>query len=52
MSFAMPSNVDTVIVDGRVLRRAGRLTAYDHPKIVADAREAAYALREKAKWPT
>jgi len=51
VSFAMPSNVDTVIVDGRVLRRAGKFTAYDHPKIVAEAREAAYALRDKAKWP-
>src|SRR3954470_3730653 len=37
VSFGLPSNVDTVIVDGRVLRRAGRFTAYDHPKIVAEA---------------
>jgi 5-methylthioadenosine/S-adenosylhomocysteine deaminase len=51
VSFALPSNVDTVIVDGRILRRAGRFTAYDHPQIVAAARDAAYALRDKAKWP-
>jgi 5-methylthioadenosine/S-adenosylhomocysteine deaminase len=51
VSFALPSNVDTVLVDGRILRRAGRFTAYDHPQIVASAREAAYALRDKAKWP-
>jgi cytosine/adenosine deaminase-related metal-dependent hydrolase len=51
VSLAQPGNVDTVIVDGRVLRRAGQFTAFDHPKIVAEAREAAFALRDKAKWP-
>jgi len=40
-----------VIVDGRVLRRAGSFTAADHGKIVAEAREAATELRDKAKWP-
>lgn len=52
VSFAMPANVDTVIVDGRVLRRAGMFTAFEHPQIVAQAREAAFALRAKAKWPS
>src|SRR3954464_11777548 len=52
VSFGLPSNVDTVIIDGRVLRRAGRFTAFDHARIVADAREAAVALRDKAGWPT
>jgi cytosine/adenosine deaminase-related metal-dependent hydrolase len=52
VSLAMPANVDTVIVDGRVLRRAGRFTAFEHAKIVAEARDAAAGLREKAKWPT
>ncbi len=52
VSFALPSNVDTVIVDGRVLRRAGKFTAFDHARIVAEAREAAFALRDKAAWPT
>lgn len=52
VSLGMPANVDTVIVDGRVLRRAGKFTALDHAKIVAQAREAALALRAKAKWPT
>ncbi len=52
VSFGLPTNVDTVIVDGRVLRRAGKFTALDHARIVAEAREAAVALRDKAKWPT
>jgi cytosine/adenosine deaminase-related metal-dependent hydrolase len=51
VSFAMPANVDTVIVDGRVLRRGGKFTALDHGRIVAEAREAAMGLRDKAKWP-
>lgn len=51
VSLAMPSNVDTVMVDGRILRRRGRYMALDHPRIVREAREAALALREKAKWP-
>jgi cytosine/adenosine deaminase-related metal-dependent hydrolase len=52
VSLGLPTNVDTVIVDGRVLRRAGRFTAVDHPRIVGEARETAMALRDKAKWPT
>jgi len=51
VSLGLPANVDTVIVDGRILRRAGKFTAFDHGKIVAEAREAATALRDKAKWP-
>jgi 5-methylthioadenosine/S-adenosylhomocysteine deaminase len=52
VSFASPANVDTVMVDGRILRRAGKFTACDDAKIVAQAREAAIELRDKAKWPT
>ena len=52
VSFALPANVDTVVIDGRILRRAGKFTALDDAKIVAEARAAALALRDKAKWPT
>ena len=52
VSLAQPTNVDTVIVDGRVLRRAGKFTALNHPKAVREAQEAAAALRAKANWPT
>ncbi|HEX7081230.1 MAG TPA: amidohydrolase family protein [Gammaproteobacteria bacterium] len=45
-----PGNVDTVIVDGRVLKRAGRLTTLDVETIVAEARESNRALRERAGW--
>ena len=36
---AQPHNVDTVIVDGRVLKRNGQLTAVDAGKVMSDARE-------------
>ena len=45
VSLAQPGNVDTVIVDGRVLRQGGKFTALDHAKVVKDAQEAAAALR-------
>jgi 5-methylthioadenosine/S-adenosylhomocysteine deaminase len=48
---AQPGNVDTVIVDGRILRQGGKFTALDHAKVLKDAQEAAAALRAKAKWP-
>jgi len=51
VSLAQPSNIDTVIVDGRVLRQGGRFTMLDHAKVVKDAQEAAAGLRARAKWP-
>jgi cytosine/adenosine deaminase-related metal-dependent hydrolase len=51
VSLAQPNNVDTVIVDGPILRHAGKFMALDHAKVVREAREAAAALRSKAKWP-
>jgi cytosine/adenosine deaminase-related metal-dependent hydrolase len=51
ISLAEPGNVDTVIVDGRILRRQGKFTALDHGKAVHEAREAAAAVRDRAKWP-
>jgi cytosine/adenosine deaminase-related metal-dependent hydrolase len=51
VSRAQPTNIDTVIVDGRILRQAGKFTALDHAKVVREAQEAALALRAKANWP-
>jgi 5-methylthioadenosine/S-adenosylhomocysteine deaminase len=51
VSLAQPGNVDTVIVDGRILRRGGKFTTLDHAKVVKDAQEAAAGLRARAKWP-
>jgi 5-methylthioadenosine/S-adenosylhomocysteine deaminase len=45
----LPSNVDTVVVDGRVLVRDSKLTAVDVPKLVREAAESARAIEERAK---
>jgi 5-methylthioadenosine/S-adenosylhomocysteine deaminase len=52
VSLGQPANVDTVIVDGRILRQANKFTALDHAKVLREAREATAALRSKANWPS
>jgi hypothetical protein len=50
VSFAQPANIDTVVVDGRILRRAGAFTALDHAQVLKDAAECATSLRARANW--
>jgi cytosine/adenosine deaminase-related metal-dependent hydrolase len=50
VSFAQPRNVDTVIVDGRILRRAGEFTALDYAAVLKEAVESVTALRARANW--
>ena len=50
ISFAQPRNVDTVIVDGRILRRGGEFTVLDYPQVLKEATESAAALRARANW--
>ena len=45
-----PENVDTVVVDGRILKRGSKLAALDTPKVVAGARAALAGVRERTKW--
>jgi 5-methylthioadenosine/S-adenosylhomocysteine deaminase len=45
---AQPSNVDTVVVDGRILKRGGRLTALDPGEIVCGAATALEAVLARA----
>jgi cytosine/adenosine deaminase-related metal-dependent hydrolase len=45
-----PENVDTVVVDGRILKRGGKLLALDIPKVIAEARAALAGVRERKKW--
>ncbi|HZM44655.1 MAG TPA: amidohydrolase family protein [Burkholderiales bacterium] len=47
---AQPSNVDTVMVDGRILKRRGRLTAVNVEQVVDEARAALVAVRKRANW--
>lgn len=45
---ATPANVDTVLIDGRIVKRGGRLVAYDVDKIVRDAKASALRIRTAA----
>lgn len=45
---AQPSNIDTVVVDGRVLKRDGRLTVVDTNEVVAEATDRLAALCRRA----
>jgi cytosine/adenosine deaminase-related metal-dependent hydrolase len=45
---ATPANVDTVLVDGRILKRGGRLTVHDPERVVRMATEAADRVRTRA----
>jgi 5-methylthioadenosine/S-adenosylhomocysteine deaminase len=47
---AQPANVDTVIVDGRVLKRSGKLTSIDVPQLVEEASAASKAALARANW--
>ena len=47
---AQPSNVDTVMVDGRILKRRGKLTAGDVDEVVTEASAALTAVRKRASW--
>jgi len=48
---AEPESVDTVIVDGRVLKRGGRLTSLAVDRIVSDAEGSFEAMRNRADQP-
>jgi 5-methylthioadenosine/S-adenosylhomocysteine deaminase len=48
---AQPSNVDTVMVDGRILLRRGQYTALDPEQVAREAAESVAAVRARAGWP-
>jgi cytosine/adenosine deaminase-related metal-dependent hydrolase len=47
---AQPANVDTVVIDGRILKRGGRLTAIDVEQVVGEASAALTDVRKRAGW--
>ena len=47
---AQPANVDTVVVDGRILKRRGKLTAIDVEQVVGEASAALTDVRKRAGW--
>ncbi|GAB3625977.1 amidohydrolase family protein [Pandoraea terrae] len=45
---AQPANVDTVVVDGRILRQGGKFVALDVKQVIHDATQSALRLRREA----
>lgn len=43
-----PSNVDTVVIDGRILKRGGKLIGFDIARIVREANDTAVRVRAEA----
>ena len=46
----LPENVDTVLVDGRILKRGGKLIAADVDEIAAQTRASVAGILSKAGW--
>jgi hypothetical protein len=46
---AQPSNIELVMVDGRILKQGTRLTTIDVPKLLADATETITRVRALVK---
>jgi 5-methylthioadenosine/S-adenosylhomocysteine deaminase len=47
---AEPANVDTVVVDGRILKRQGKLTHIDADQLTDETASAFDALRKRSNW--
>lgn len=50
LECTMPENIDTVVVDGRVLKRGGKLTVVDPQEVIRGARAALAGIRTRAAW--
>jgi cytosine/adenosine deaminase-related metal-dependent hydrolase len=47
---AQPANVDTVLIDGRIVKRRGRLTTVDVDDVIDDAARALIDVRRRSGW--
>lgn len=50
VTAVQPANVDTVMVDGRMLKRNGKLTAMNVVQVAQEAAAASAAVRKRANW--
>jgi cytosine/adenosine deaminase-related metal-dependent hydrolase len=48
VQLAQPSNIDMVVVDGRILRRGGQYTGLDYDAVLREASDAVVALKVRA----
>jgi cytosine/adenosine deaminase-related metal-dependent hydrolase len=46
----LPQNVDTVIIDGRILKRGGKLLTVDADQIAAETRDSVTHMLDRAGW--
>jgi cytosine/adenosine deaminase-related metal-dependent hydrolase len=49
---AQSEDIDTVVVDGRILKRDGKLVAIDSDRVIREAAAALTELRQKVGWPS
>jgi 5-methylthioadenosine/S-adenosylhomocysteine deaminase len=47
---AQPHNVDTVMVDGRIIKRSGKIVAFDPDEVVREAAESLAGLKARTGW--
>jgi 5-methylthioadenosine/S-adenosylhomocysteine deaminase len=47
---AQPANVDTVMIDGRIVKRGGRLTSVDVADVIDAAARSSAEVRRRADW--
>jgi len=50
VQLAEPSDIELVMVDGRILHRNRQFTALDYAKLSADGAQSVAALKARAKW--
>jgi cytosine/adenosine deaminase-related metal-dependent hydrolase len=50
LECTQPENIETVIVDGRVLKSGGKLTTFSVPTIVREARASLDGVRKRTGW--
>jgi cytosine/adenosine deaminase-related metal-dependent hydrolase len=50
VTAAQPANVDMVVIDGRILKRSGKLIHLNVAQVTAEAHAANAALRKRANW--
>jgi cytosine/adenosine deaminase-related metal-dependent hydrolase len=50
VTATQPANVDTVMVDGRILKRGGKITHLNTNRIAKEASAANLAVRKRANW--
>jgi len=46
----VPENIDTVVVDGRILKSGGRLTAIDTGEVIRGAQTSFNDVRKRSAW--